>query len=151
MKTPHVIFLSFFFDRSIKDGMSQWTSCDLHLWPMTYKFDLDFLALDLHAKIQVHTSVRSAGIVRQTGRRTYRRCQNYYTRHVTDVECKYGNCLVIIIFCHISSVYSYFLAPGMHRKCGSHRGYPHPGLLRDGSRLDNDTQITARIICSLHM
>ncbi len=41
---------------------------DLELWPMTltYKLDLDILPLDLHAKIQVRLSVRSAVRVRRT-------------------------------------------------------------------------------------
>ena len=33
---------------------------------LTYDLDLDILPLDLHVKILVHTSVRSAGIVRLT-------------------------------------------------------------------------------------
>ena len=58
---------------------------------VTLTFDLDILPPDLHAKIQVCTSVRSA--VRavtdaHTNTHTDRRCQNYYTRHVTDVGCK---------------------------------------------------------------
>ncbi len=48
-----------------------------------FDLDLDILPLDLYAKIQVCMSVRSAVRVRHTDRR----CQNYYTRHVTDVGC----------------------------------------------------------------
>ncbi len=60
--------------------------CNLDLWSMTltYNLDLDILPLDLHAEIQVCLSVRLA--VRVV---TDRRCQNYYTRHVTDVGCNY--------------------------------------------------------------
>ncbi len=54
---------------------------------MTHELDLDILPLDLHAKIQVSMSVRSAVRV-LTHRRTDIQCQNYYTRHITDVGCK---------------------------------------------------------------
>ncbi len=60
---------------------------------LTYELDLDNLPLDLHAKIQVSLSVHSAVRVvtdGQTDGRTDTRCQNYYTRHVTDVGCKNG-------------------------------------------------------------
>ncbi len=53
---------------------------------MTYKLDLHTLPLDLHADIQARMSVRLAVRV-GTDRHTHRRCQNYYTRHVTDVRC----------------------------------------------------------------
>ncbi len=48
---------------------------DLDLWPMTLNFelDLDILPFDLHAKIQVCTSVRSAVRARQTDRQTHRK------------------------------------------------------------------------------
>ncbi len=68
--------------------MNIFLSRDLDIWPMTltYEIDLAILPLDLHAKIQVCTSVRSAVKV-VTDRRTDTRCQNYYIRHVTDVGC----------------------------------------------------------------
>ncbi len=46
---------------------------DLDLWPMTltYELDLDILPLELHAKIQVCMSVRSARIVRRTDTHTH--------------------------------------------------------------------------------
>ena len=58
LKTPHVIFPSFIFGRSIMtmlsefNGSSQCWPHDLDLWPMTltYKADLNILPLDLHAK-----------------------------------------------------------------------------------------------------
>ncbi len=64
---------------------------ELEGWPMTltYKLDLDILPLDLNAKIQVFMSVRSAGTSKQTDTQiTW--CQNYYTRHVTNVGCNNG-------------------------------------------------------------
>ncbi len=81
--------------------------CDLDLWPMTltYKLDLDILPLDLHAKFQVRMSVRLAVRVvtdTQTDTHTHRRCQNYYTRHVTDVGCKNMFCN---FFCKIHNAY----------------------------------------------
>ena len=44
----------------------------LDLWPtiLAYELDLDILTLDLHAKIQVCMSIRSAGIARRTDRHT---------------------------------------------------------------------------------
>ena len=78
------------------NGTCQWTLFDLMtltFWPMplTYGLDLDILPLDLNAKIQVCMSVCLAGTDRQTDRHihTDTRCQNYYTRHVRDVGCKY--------------------------------------------------------------
>ena len=46
--------------------------------PLAYDLDLDVLPLDLHAKIQVQTSVRSAVRV-VTDTHTDKRCQNYDT------------------------------------------------------------------------
>ena len=115
MKTPHVavfitvISVSRFFGNSIHEIIDDlqetfhWNTHwnvfwprDLDLWPMTltYKLDLDILPLDLHAEIQVRMSVRL--VVRvvthtQTDRHIHRQCQNYYTRHVTDVGCKKCN------------------------------------------------------------
>ncbi len=37
---------------------------------LTYELDLDIFSLDLHAKMQVHTLVRSAFIARRTHRHT---------------------------------------------------------------------------------
>ncbi len=58
---------------------------------LTYELDLDIFPLDIHAKIQVCMSVRSAVRVRrtdgQTDTQTHRQCQNYYTPHVRDVGC----------------------------------------------------------------
>ena len=69
---------------------------DLDLWPMTLtsKLDLDILPLNLHAEIQVRMSVRLiVRVVTHTQTtHTHRRCQSYYTRHVTDVGCK--NCIL---------------------------------------------------------
>ena len=85
-------FFGFFFSRCIDralseiNGMSQWTLFDL----VTLTFDLiNILPLDLHTKIQVCMSVRTAGRVRRTRRepQTDRRCQNYYTHHVRDMGC----------------------------------------------------------------
>ena len=49
---------------------------DLDLWPLalTFELDLDILPLDLHTKIQVCPFRQESG-----NRRTYTRCQNYYT------------------------------------------------------------------------
>ncbi len=57
---------------------------------LTFELDLDILPLDLHTKNQVCMSVRSTVRVvthTHTARvtETHRRCQNYYTRHVTYV------------------------------------------------------------------
>ncbi len=49
---------------------SQWNVPFFYLATLTYKLDLDILPLDLHAKIQIRTSVRSAGIARRTDRQT---------------------------------------------------------------------------------
>ncbi len=95
---PHVIFLKRLLAGYIKASHSSrrlhiempirniiWSG-DPDLWPMTLTFnlDLDILPLDLHAKIpvclSVHWSVRA--------RHTDRRCQNYYTRHITDMGHK---------------------------------------------------------------
>ncbi len=56
---------------------------------LTYKLDLDILPLDLHAKIQVCVCQfgRESGNT-QTHTQKHRRCQNYYTRQVTDLGCK---------------------------------------------------------------
>ncbi len=88
-----VVLLSFFFSKSQK-SMEHTTEHfwprDLDLWPMTltYELDLDILPLDVHAKIQVCMSVRSAVRVRRkdghTHTQTHRQCQNYYTRHVSE-------------------------------------------------------------------
>ncbi len=110
LKTPHVavfitvILVSQFFGNSICEVIddlqetfhwnTKWNVFwpgDLDLWIMTltYKFDLHIIPLDLHSEIQVCMSVRSVVRVvthRQTD--THRRCQNYYTRHITDVGCK---------------------------------------------------------------
>ncbi len=59
---------------------------------LTYELDLDILPLNVHAKIQLCMSVRSAVRVRQTDghtdththTHTHRQCQNYYTRHVYE-------------------------------------------------------------------
>ena len=54
---------------------------------MTYKLDLDILPFDLHAKIQVRTSVRSAVRV-VTDRHTYGRTHDVKTiTPDTDVAC----------------------------------------------------------------
>ena len=61
---------------------------------LTYKLDLDILPLDLHAKIQVSMYIRLyVRVVTQT----HRQCQNYYTRHVTDVGCN-NPCMYVCIF-----------------------------------------------------
>ncbi len=58
------------------------------LIPRDLDLNLDVLPLDLHAKIQVGTFVRSAGIARWTDRQTdTHRCQNYYSHHVRHVRC----------------------------------------------------------------
>ena len=100
LKTPHVVFLSFFFGRSIDAALeSQWNILsnifwlrDLDIWliTLTYELELDILLLDLHTKIHVRMSVRSAVRV-VTDTHTDRRYQNYYTRHVTDVGCNFDN------------------------------------------------------------
>ncbi len=58
---------------------------------LNYELDLDILPFDLHAKIQVRMSVRSARIARRTDRHTdthtHKQYQNYYTQHVRDVGC----------------------------------------------------------------
>ncbi len=46
---------------------------------LTYKLDLNILPLDLHAKIQVHMSVRSARIVRRTDTHTHRQTKDVKT------------------------------------------------------------------------
>ena len=56
---------------------------------LTYELDLVILPFDLHHEIQVRTCVCLAMRV-VTDRQTDTQCQNYYTRHVTDVGCK--NC-----------------------------------------------------------
>ena len=96
LKTPHVVFLSFIFPSVFgryidKALISQWNSPidivwlrNLDLWPMTltYKLDLDILPLDLHAKIQVCTSVRS--VVRVvTDRQTHTHTQTYDVKTIT--------------------------------------------------------------------
>ena len=50
---------------------------------------VDILPRDLHTKIQVCMSVRLAvRVVTHRHTDTHRRCQNYYTLHVTDGGCK---------------------------------------------------------------
>ncbi len=64
---------------------------DLDLWPMTLTFelDLDILPLDLHAKIQVNTSVRSAVRARHTDTHTHRQNDDAKTiTPVADAGCK---------------------------------------------------------------
>ncbi len=99
--TPHRI-PEFLPGRSIDTALeSQWNvptnifwPLDLDLWPLTltYELDLDILPLDLHAKIQICSSVRSAvRVVTDTQTDTHTHAQtmsNCYTRHVTDVGCK---------------------------------------------------------------
>ncbi len=90
LKTPHVVllpvvFLSSFFGMLLEvNWMSPCTFFDLDLWPMTltYELDLDTLLLDLHAKIQVSMSVRSAGIARRTDGQT----DTHTHRHTHDVK-----------------------------------------------------------------
>ena len=53
---------------------------------LAYQLDLDILPLDLHAKIQVPTSVESGNTHIDTHIET--RCQNYYARHVRDMSVK---------------------------------------------------------------
>ncbi len=59
---------------------------------LTFELDLDILPLDIHTEIQVCMSVRLAVRVvthththTHTDTHTHKRCQNYYTRHVTYV------------------------------------------------------------------
>ncbi len=55
---------------------------------LTFELDLDIRPLDLHTKIQVCMSVRlDVRVVTHThtDTQTHKRCQNYYTRHVTYV------------------------------------------------------------------
>ena len=64
---------------------------DLDLWPMTltYEVHLDILPLDLHAKIQVRTSVRSAvRVVTDTQMDRHTMSKLLHPTHVTDVRCK---------------------------------------------------------------
>ncbi len=80
-------------------------------WPMTltYKFGLDILPLDLHAKIQVCMSRYVCPFGRGSGNRcthTDRRCQNYYTRHVPDVGCNehtIPNMIVCTVYIYIKT------------------------------------------------
>ena len=97
MKTPHVVALPFIygveciqFHTLLATLKNVFWPNDLDLWPMTLTFELDqdILPLDLHTEIQVCMSFRLAVRVvthRHTDRQTHRRCQNYYTQHVTDV------------------------------------------------------------------
>ncbi len=93
MKTPHVVALPFIygveciqFHALLASLKNVFRPSDLDLWPMTltFKLDLDILPLDLHTEIQVCMSVRLAVRV-VTHTQTHKRCQNYYTRHVTYV------------------------------------------------------------------
>ena len=77
--------------KSIECPNRHFWPCDLDLWPMNLTYDLYILPIDLHTKIQVCTSVRSAvRVVTDTPkvRRTDTRCQYYYTRHITNTGCK---------------------------------------------------------------
>ncbi len=87
-------------------------------WPLTYKLDLDIIPLDLHAKIPVCMSVRSAvREVTDTNTQTmsklftHRQCQNYYTRHVTDVVCNKDkfktNDILTLLFGFITCFFSH--------------------------------------------
>ena len=87
LKTPHIVvsltgMLLSRFPRRHSIVIPMETFLTLWLWPMTltYKLDLDILPLDLHTEC---LSVWPW----ETHRDTHRRCQNYYTRHVTD-GCK---------------------------------------------------------------
>ncbi len=81
-----VAFLSFFFSMSIETALrSQWNLpmniFDLMTLTLTSELDLDILPLDLHAKIQVRMTVRSAVRVRQTHRQTH----TYDVKTITPV------------------------------------------------------------------
>ena len=63
---------------------------------LTYKLDLDIPPLDLHAKIQVHTSVHPAGIVRhQIDTGTHDAETITCTRVTRDVKISIGLRLIV--------------------------------------------------------
>ncbi len=64
---------------------------------LTYELDLDILQLDLHAKIQVCMSVRSAGIARRTDRHTNDvKTITPITSETWDVKIENMTCKLII-------------------------------------------------------
>ncbi len=74
---------------------------------LTPELDLDILPLDLHDTFQFRMSVHSVSRV-VTHTHGHTRCQNYYTRHVTDVSQTGNLFFQVVNGSNVLKYYGYF-------------------------------------------